>query len=180
MPQTPLSGDTPYLSADRVWLYRDQRTVLELLADDDTVPTTTDAENSGTGPGAKLLAALQGASGEVEEHALVGGKYAPADLAALTGNIKVRLEGLVADLAFWRLSKRRWPRLKPEDVSGAEEALDALKRLADGETMFGTVQAVEAGLPAVVTTDPGDDRRTVRAASRYFGSREPRGSNGQG
>lgn len=180
MPQTPLTGATPYLTAARTWLYKDSRPVLELLTDDDTIPPEGDAENDATEAGAVLLAALVGASGEVEEYAMVGGRYLPADLAALTGNAKGRLEGLVADLAFWRLSKRRWPRLKPEDVSGAAEALAALKRLADGETIFGTVEAVEASIPNVTTLDPGDDRRTVRAAGRFFGNREPRGLGGAG
>lgn len=180
MPQTPLTGSAPYLTAARVWLYKDQRPVLELLLDDDTIATPNDSQDVTTTAGGRLLAALVSASGEVEEYAMVGGRYLPVDLAALTGNAAGRLEGLVADLAYWRLAKRRWPRLKPNEVSGVEEALLALKRLSDGETIFGTVEAVEAGLPEVTTLDPGDDRRTVRAASRFFGDREPRGPNGAG
>lgn len=180
MPQTPLTGSTPYLTAARIWLYKDQRPVLELLTDDDAIPTKSDAEDSSTPAGGVLLAALSSASGEVEEYAMVGGRYLPVDLAALTGNGKGRLEGLVADLAFWRLSKRRWPRLKLDEVSGAEEALAALKRLADGEVIFGTVESVDASVPDTTTLDPGDDRRTVRAAGRFFGNREPRGMGGAG
>ncbi len=175
MPQTPLTGSTPYLTRARLWLYKDSRPVRELIADDDTIPDQATAEASEV-----LLAALVGASGEVEEYAMVGGRYLPADLAALTGNAAGRLEGLVADLAFWRLSKRRWPRLTIDEVSGAAEALAALERLAAGETIFGTVEAVAASVPGTTTLDPGDDRRTVRHASRFFGNREPRGPGGAG
>lgn len=180
MPQTPLTGSTPYLTAARMWLYRDERPVRELLLDDDTMATEADAEDSGTDAGAILLAALVGASGEVEEYAMVGGRYLPADLAALTGNAKGRLEGLVADLAYWRLAKRRWPKLTEDEVAGVAEAKAALKRLADGETIFGTVEAVDASVPKTATLDPGDDRRTVRYAGRFFGNREPRGTGGTG
>lgn len=175
MPQTPLTGSSPYLTAARLWLYKDTRPVRELLADDDTIPDQATAEASTV-----LAAALISASGEVEEYAMVGGRYLPADLAALTGNAKGRLEGLVADLAFWRLSKRRWPKMTEAEVAGVAEAKAALQRLSAGETIFGTVEAVDAGMPSTTTLDPGDDRRTVRAASRFFGNREPRGTGGAG
>jgi hypothetical protein len=171
--KTSLSSLVPYLLPARLWLYRDERPVLELLADDDTIPAREDAEDNTTGAGARLYAALQRASGDVERYAAVGEAYLPVDLAALTGNQKALLESLVADLAFWALARRRWPAVKPEEVSGVREALDALKDLRDGVTIFGTVGSADAGLPDTVgldlvgTTNP----TTVSCANRFFGSR---------
>jgi hypothetical protein len=183
MAQTPLTGSSPYLTAARYWLYKDERPTLELLADDDTKPTRADAENASATAGGRLLAALKRASGDIEQYAMSGGKYEPADLAAIVagnGNGAALIESMVADLAFWTLAKRRWPSVQAKDVAGAQEALDDLQKLRDGVTIFGTVEAVEAGNVSVTTLDPGDNRRTVRASVRYFGNREPRGTNGMG
>ena len=175
MPQTPLTSASSYLTDVRFFVLKDRRPYLELLADDDTVATYAGATDGGTSDaGKRLQAALQWASGEVESRAVVGGRYTPSDLAALTGNAKVRLEGIVADLAGWNLAKRRWPRLKMDEWAGAAEAVEALEQLRDGLAIFGTVEAADAGLPEVVTLDPGDDRRTVRAGNRFFGTRERR------
>lgn len=175
MPQTPSGGATPYLTAARLWLYRDVRPVLELLTDDDTLPLQSEAENPATDPGKKLAAALAAASGEFEMYALLGGRYAAADLAAVVsagGNGQAAVERLVADLAAWFLACRRWPRLKPDEFAGATQALEKLQMLRDGEVLFpATAEAAAAGLPAVTTIDPGDDRVTVRAAGRVFGVR---------
>lgn len=175
MAQTPLTNAAgSYLTAARLWLYTDVRPVLELLADDDTIPTQSDAEDATTDAGGRLAAALARASGDVERYALMGERYAPADLAAVVaagGNGQAIVEGLVADLTRWALMKRRHPRLKPEDVSGAKEALETLEHLRDGETVFPTVEAVAAELPEVATIDAGDDRVTVRKAARLFGTR---------
>lgn len=174
MAQTPLTGSAPYLTAARVWVYRDERRVLQLLRDDDAPADKADAETATTTEGGRLLAALAGASGELEEYALAGGRYTPADLAALTGNQLARLEGLVADLAFWRLAKRRWPDCRPEDVSGAAEALAALERLGRGQTIFGTVESAAAGLTATADTDRTGTGTTVLESRRFFGNRATR------
>lgn len=172
MPQTPLSGATPYLTAARLALYRDTRTWLELLRDDDTPATLADALNPATTDGQTLLAALMSSAGEIEENAMVGGKYLPADLAAIVtaaGNMAARIEGLNADLFFWRLAKRRWPKCKPEDISGAVEALAALEKLEKGITIFGTVEAVAASVPT--TTDLDREEVTIHEAAPFFGPR---------
>jgi hypothetical protein len=58
-------------------------------------------------------------------------------------------------------------------------ALDALEALRVGERIFGLEAQIDAGagMAAVefVTADDSDPRRTVYAASRYFGSRTDRG-----
>lgn len=178
MAQTPLSGSASYLTAARYWLYKDERPTLELLSDDDTRATRAAAEDETPvlagqpqTPGLVFLAARQWASGEVERWCLPGERYLPVDLAALTGNGKTILEGLVADLAFWRLTIRRWPRTEQKDVSGAAEAMQTLKDLREGETIFGLAEAADAGLPSVATLDTGDNGQVVRAAHRYFGNR---------
>lgn len=171
MPQTPLSNAAPYLTAARLWLYRDRRTVLELLKDDDTVPTQADAEDNTTEPGSRLYAALQWGSGEVDAHCQRGKRYVPDDLTALTGNGKARLERLVAVLAFWSLADGRWPLEKL--AATTEWAFELLKQLADGETVFGFVEAAEAGLPFMTPIEPDQtsDPTVVDIASRFFGSR---------
>lgn len=176
MAQTPLSGSASYLSAARFFLYRDERPVLELLSDDDQKATRSDAEDDTADAGAVLNAALQWASGEVERWCLPGNRYKPEDLAALTGNSLVLLEGLVADLAFWRLAKRRWPRVKEDEVSGAADAMQTLRDLRAGETIFGLTESANAGISGAVTLDSGTNREVVRYASRYFGSRLNRDS----
>ncbi len=177
---TPLSGSAPYCTAARLFAagFRDLRLWLELLTDDPaSVPTQADAENPAHAAGAKLLAALAAASGEIEEHAVKGRRYEPADLASLTGNSRVRLEELAADLAFWRLAKRRWAADVPAaKVTGVAEALDALRRLAAGETVFGLAEA--AGAADAMSVAPlGADGpgRVVTTARRFFGDRSDRG-----
>ena len=177
---TPISGAEPYCDAATALQYHDWRQWADLCSDSDSRGNTTTIVDSGAADGAKLLQLLRSASGEVEEWCLKGGRYAPTDLAALTGNSQARLQELVADLAFWRATKRRWPDASHSKVAGAEDAEKALVRLGSGETIFGLIEAIEASNPSVTTLDPGDDRRTVRAASRMFGNREPRGRDGRG
>jgi hypothetical protein len=172
--QTPITfanGSTtlPYATVLQATSFHDINAWIQLFPDTGNVANTTDLGNVATDAGAKMFLCLSAASGEVEEHCFTGERYIPDDLAALEGNSAARLAEIVADLAFWRAMKRRYPSVKVADVSGAAEALAALDRLADGETIFGLVQTAEAGLPSLASTVPRGRRRVVNRARRMFG-----------
>lgn len=172
MAQTPRSGADPYCSVADLFAYRDSRQVLQLILDDDTQADASDAADPEEAAGATLLAILAAASGQVEEYCLRGERYVPADLEALTGNSLARLKELTANLAFWKLSKRRWPQMRAEECAGAEEALADLKRLGDGETLFGLIETAKAAdQPATTTLSLGGANTIVSVANRFFGRR---------
>ena len=174
MAQTPRSGDTPYCTVEQALAYHDVRQWADLCSDEGTRGNATTLADTGAPDGGRMLQLLRSASGEVEERCFRGERYKPEDLLALTGNSAARLQQLVADLAFWRACKRRWPRTRRDDVPGAAEAEEALDRLANGEAVFGLVETQAAGTSTVTTLDPGDDRQLVREARRFFGERARR------
>jgi phage gp36-like protein len=116
--------------------------------------------------------ALLRASGEVEMACYRGERYTPTDLAALTGASQAALKGLVCDLAFYHLAKRRIP--EPEKVSGYKEAREMLDALNKGELVFGIQEAAEAGQISTVDVSKRSDgisNRPTEVFSRFFGSR---------
>ena len=171
---TPISTATPYCPAADFLSYHDWQQAADLLRDGDAPrPTRAALLDAASGPGAMLAQVLLAASGELESACLVGKRYTPTDLGALTGSGLQYLKKLTADLAFWRLAQRRQPgSSNPDQVPGAKQALEELKRLRDGEAVFGLVEAAEAGLPSVVQPDPGRGPDVVRRASRLFGPRD--------
>lgn len=125
-----------------------------------------------TDEGGRLLNILQVESGEVEASVLLGGRYSPTDLAALTGASASYLQSLVADLAIGRCYRRR-PATNPwaEQTQTARQLLNAI---ANGEMIFGTQEAVDAGhletqadTPQRVTNRQG----MVVQMEGYFGTR---------
>lgn len=160
MPQTPLTGSAPYASPEDLAMFKDYRQTDQLSAD------------GGQSWYEAVVAMLAAASGRVEEYVLTGGRYSPADLAALTGNAAARLKELVCELAFFRLKNRRWPTVGDK---GLADVLESLERLAQGVTIFGTVEAVAASKP---TTAPFNaacgEENVVRRAERMFGRRKER------
>ncbi len=84
-------------------------------------------------------------------------------LARLTGN-----------LCFWRLSQRRQPMsADPKRVPGAEQAEEALKSLRNGETIFGFLEAADAGLDDAkqsrIETPGGCVIPVTQRAAAFFG-----------
>ncbi|VTS00603.1 hypothetical protein [Tuwongella immobilis] len=162
------SSSNSYCTGSQLLDYHDARLVGDLLSDAET----RIAEGSiPTNP--KVLAALRRASGDLESAALVGGRYKVTDLEMLTGNALEYRIGLVADLAFWHLTKRRFPATKIEDVTGAQQAMDTLELLRTGERIFGVVEVIEAHNMGTVDVSQPVDRRptTVQMARRFFGRR---------
>lgn len=173
MPQTPLSTSTPYCDAASLVVYHDWQQVADMVRDGDGPrPTRASLLDAASAPGSLLQSLLLAASGEIESACLVGDRYEPLDLQAMTGAGLEYLKRLTADLAFWRLSQRRQPNTgDPKSVPGAEQALEELRRLRDGEAVFGLRESAEAGLPEVVTPDVLKGPQTVVIANRLFGVR---------
>lgn len=123
---------------------------------------------------ATVAAALLRASGMVEAYALRGGRYTPQDLAALTGAGQAMLIGLVVDLAYYLLARRRLKAKDAEDVAGYDVIKDTLTALGEGSAIFGFQEIVDAGVMS--TVDTAKDSRNLKnrptdIASRYFGRR---------
>lgn len=187
---TPNSSFFAYASAVDCTDLRDWRQWADCINDDNTRPV-----NAGAVQGSNLLLrALKWASAEIESAVTVGQRYRPEDLLELTENqiittaqggdgvqtgpvvAKELLIALTVDLAFWWLKKRRFPGIKPDQVSGVEEAFDKLERLRLGERVFPIGATQDAGLPDVVTTDANrtivDTSEPITSrASRFFGCR---------
>ncbi len=174
MAQTPLSTATPYCSALKLFTYHDAQQCADMLRDGDGPrPSRLCILDPTSDPGAVLLEILLGASGELESACLIGDRYSPTDLGALTGSGLQRLTKLVADLAFWTLAQRRQPSsADPEKVPGAKQALAELDRLRNGERIFGLQESADAGLPDVSEPEPTRNigSPVVSQSSRFFGT----------
>jgi phage gp36-like protein len=113
------------------------------LATDDREPLDRDAV--ATHP--NVLAALLDASGEIDVALLVGGRYTPDQLAALTGNTMNHLIRITCSLAIALLCERRPSRVSAEEAEAyrktARAHLDALRR---GENVFGIPAVLESGV----------------------------------
>jgi hypothetical protein len=167
MAQTPLSTSTPYCSATDLFVYHDQDQVADMLRTGDTTrPSLASMLDSSTAVGAMLRRFLMAGSGQIESTCLIGRRYVPEDLQALTGASLETLVKLNADLTFWALCKRRQPNASdPRNVPGAMEAVEMLKALRDGESVFGFEETADAGLPDVIQARP-DRLLTPNAVAR--------------
>ncbi|OWK45782.1 hypothetical protein [Fimbriiglobus ruber] len=176
---TIVTSPTAYCDAAGLLLRVDYRVVADACRDEDTAPRPSKAAllQPTTPAGAVVAAALLTASGDVEAACVRGGRYAPTDLAALTGATQAHLQAIVAGLAVWRLLGRRQPAAADgKNLPLVQWARDQLEALRVGEEIFGVqaVVAAGAGMSATPFVVPGP-RRTVNQASRYFGDRGPRG-----
>src|SRR5262245_52812373 len=101
---TPTSNPTSYCTPAEFLQRVDPRQVGDLVGLQDVrVPGELLLVNP------EVQAALDDAAGEVEAACLVAKRYAPEDLAALTGVSARLLKRLVARLAFWNLQADRRP-----------------------------------------------------------------------
>lgn len=163
------SGTTQYITAAQFLRYYDTRVVAELLSDTG-VKVVSPA-------GDPILAELlQAACGEVEASALRGGRYTSDDLAALAAsstNHAVFLRKLCAAVCMDSLRSRR-ARVGEEELKDRKWVLEALKRLRQGEEIFGFVEVQEAGTTQS-TKDNAVNRQARQGistfASPFFGVR---------
>lgn len=102
---------------------------------------------------ANLQAALDDASGDIEGACLVGERYTPTQLAALTGNSQSLLIRICCDIAVAFLLRRRPSSDPDQDIRQLELAETHLVRLRRGEQVFFQGDEVDAaGVPD--TTGP--------------------------
>lgn len=176
MTMTPSGSLTPYCNAAECLTFVDWRLVGDLCSDDDTrVPL---ADLKGTAPtygdaDVNLYAALLAASGELEASCLVGRRYAPSDLSALTGASAQYLKKIVAYLALGGLRHRRGI-FDDSEHPQVKEAREAVQKLEDGNDIFSFAETAQAGLPKSVFRNFDDDRRLNLMSSiarRVFGTR---------
>lgn len=115
----------------------------EMASDERTTLATADVPTHNA-----VLAALQGASGQVNSALIVGQKYTPEQLEGLTGIDAEYLADLVCNLAIIRLTRRR-PEATPDNslISDLrEETAAQLDMLRKGQNVFNLEDNVEATL----------------------------------
>ncbi len=121
----------------------DARTIADLASD-----TGEPVENLNTD--AKVLAALDDASGRFEAAVLVSNLYSTTDLSGLTGNSLALKKRIVCDLAMVNLLRRRPERFGAEAIKAAEDSGEAyLEMLRKGQRLFDVDAAQDAGLPDI-------------------------------
>lgn len=159
MTLTPESGAQPYCAPAAFLRAYDARFVGQVVRDDETTATPAELLADPV-----LLWALGSASGEVETATMAGRRYGVADLAALDGNGRARLEKLVADLAIGILIRRRAvPSELPPQVREAE---DALQHLRDGARVLPFRESADAGHAVSARMSP-----LQRAQANYLSDR---------
>lgn len=174
---TPRSTATPYCSAGQLLSYHDWQQVADMVRDGGgTRPARADLLDASTSAGQIVANHLLTASGELEAACGVGKRYSPTDLSGLTGAGLAFLQNLVAHLAFWRLQQRRQPvSADPKIVPGAMQSLEMLAMLRDGERVFPTEEAEDAGLPEGIDTTVNNttnrQNSLIGRASRLFAER---------
>lgn len=165
---TASSSSTAYASSSDLSARFDVRTLRQLASD-----TGTPVEEAALSANTRLSTALLAASGMVEAACTAGKRYAPADLAALTGASAAYLKDIVCDLAMGRLWMAR-PAETGELPKCYTEAQKTLKDLRSGFLVFGLVEQQEAGNMEAVREYAADvDERDMvtTQAGRFFGRR---------
>lgn len=173
---TPASGLSSYATPADFVIREDMRVVAQLLSDTDIPLTTAQVQNSPT-----LAALLMEASGELEASCTVGQRYLinlqadpPInDLAALTGNSRQYMIGLICKLTLGLLFDRR-PERKNEEPQSVTKAREALVALEEGKEVFGLAESQMAGQLDITVDSPqvfNNRRGPVQIANRFFGRR---------
>lgn len=128
-----------------------------------------------------VLMALEDAMGEMVVALQVGGRYSESDLTDLTGYNLAHAKRINCDIAMALLIKRR-PIVGEEQAKEiAKQSREHLKRLSDGENVFGIPAVVESGtleLTAPSSVDITNLNLLTERMSRFFpdtGQRMPRG-----
>lgn len=166
--QTPVSSEMAYADARDLLDFYDAGQIGNLGSDSRDTMTVSEILVSPI-----IESCLLRASGEVELACVAGGRYSPLDLQSLYGASQGALKGLVCDLAFYHLTKRRRP--EPEKLAAYKEAQELLKALRDGDKIFGFQEAITAGQMGTIDLSKDSQNRPVRPtelAPRLFGIRQ--------
>lgn len=122
---------------------RFDKNILADLAGDDAAPA--DPLNS-----PRVARALEGASGEINAAARMGGRYSPEELAALSGDDLEFLKDVTCQLALLRLVGTRIQTIGELAHKTLRDAADRiLDDLRAGRLVFGTPAAERAQTPGV-------------------------------
>lgn len=178
MSQTPLTASQPYVTAAVLFQMHDWQQCADLLrVGDNPRPSYCRMLDATSIEGAKLLQIGLSAAGEIEGACLVGNRYLPTDLQALTGAGLGVLQKLNADLWFYFLMESRQPgSADPERVPGFKRALEKLDLLEKGERLFSFAESGSAGLPTVARPNHQlQAHPIVQDARPVFGTHAGRG-----
>lgn len=116
--------------------------VRDLATDREDVTSAEIASN------ARVLVALEDASGEVDVALLAGGRYTVDQLQTLTGNSRSHLKSIVCSLAIVALHSRRPESAEKDFIDQlSERAREAIRALKRGENIFGLDEIVDATAP---------------------------------
>lgn len=127
-------------------------------------------------------AALVDACGDIEVNIRVGGRYTPAQLAALDTHSTAHLKRVVCTIAMSHLFERRPGLFEEQAESIRKRAYEALDRLAKGINIFGLADEVDPQLEASQPSLQGpssyeiEDRNflSARMAGRHVPDIKPR------
>lgn len=146
---TPNSSTTSFCSPTQFVAIFDWRTIAELLSDTDVALTNQAAVIANP----ILAELLMEGTGQIEMASSIGNRYPvytdrPSDLAVLAATSTssgARLRRLNAAITLEYCWRRRPDKAMPP-MPEFEEAALLLKALADGEAVFGFVEAMNAGI----------------------------------
>lgn len=110
-----------------------------------------------------VLTALADASGEIDVALIVGERYLPEQLAALTGNSQSKLKRICCDIAMSLLCSRRVGHDYIElSESVAKTSRGHLRSLSNGENVFGLQSILDASTIDVASISIAEiDRRNL-------------------
>lgn len=175
-----LSSASSYLSPTELLKRVDIRYVADLLGDKGArigcTPPSTDPDPTIVIANVNLIACLNDASGELEAHVILGGRYTPVDLAILAGMTQARMFRILTTLTIVYLIQRR-PDLNRPMPFMWKQTQDDLAALAQGEQIFGLQNVADAGRIAHYTEVAADvENRDLASfqARRYLGRRSNR------
>lgn len=119
---------------------------------------------------AKVAAALNDASGEVDAALLMGNRYSPSDLANLNGHSAYHLIRITCDIAMARIMGRRPGRDTERIKAMSEMAESHLERLRNGENVFNIQANKDAAGPSVstITAAEYDNLNLLRDQTRHY------------
>lgn len=156
------------------FLKRVDRLAVAKLASDDTTGKPVPDSSLATDP--NVAAALLDATGMFETAVMMGGKYAPADLALLFST-PCGSQGLmfriISDIAWIGLFKRR-PNMNVEVPPTVKESLQWLDMLAMGKRIFGFQETQDATVMEksdATSSDVWQRNSSVDQSVAYWGRR---------
>lgn len=171
---TPLTSATAFATTRQLTQLVDWRIVADCVSDTPGRVSRRAVRDASHPAGAVVAQLLLQATGQVLMKAQAGGKYTPADLAALTGAGAAALVGLVCGTALLLTVGRRTATADlAKRVPLAAEAKETLEAIRKGEAVFGLLEPTQAAAmdASELYSDQQIGGRIVTNARRFFGHR---------